>query len=129
MTYQHNPADQQADEVCGIARQADGSGRGLPCVEGGTVHLVRDHPAPVAHKAMSLEHDAKDGSWTLTTHHALTDAEAAALTFQAYPAQVRMGAFVAITDLDGTRIGVVSTAVYHERTFGPAYVVVGIDLR
>lgn len=60
---------------------------------------------------------------------ALTDEEAMAITFRATPDQVTMGDFVAVNDAEGTRIGVVSSATYHERAFGPAYVTVAITLR
>jgi catechol 2,3-dioxygenase-like lactoylglutathione lyase family enzyme len=69
------------------------------------------------------------GDWQVTSQTPLTDAVAAAITFQAEPAHVVLGGFVEVRDPDGVRIGRVSGARYSERAFGPAYVLVSIELR
>lgn len=77
---------------------------------------------------MNITHNAREG-WTIETAATLSDAEAMAITFRAEPKQVVMGQFVQVTDAEGIRIGHVKSAEYVERWGGPAYVVVGIQLR
>lgn len=69
------------------------------------------------------------GSWIIETPRTLSNDEALNITFRAMPSQVVMGQYVQITDAEGIRIGMVKRAEYFERSWGPAYVVVGIDLR
>lgn len=67
-------------------------------------------------------------NWSITSPVSLTDEEAQALTFRADPKQVVLGDLVTVTDPEGTRIGHVASATYHDRSYGPAYVVVTIEL-
>lgn len=67
--------------------------------------------------------------WLATTPGILTDEQAKRISFQATPEQVTLGEFIKVVDAGGTRIGHISGATYHERTFGPAYVVCTIELR
>lgn len=97
-------------------------------------HIERPDPMDTALRPVTellptnVEH--KPGNdWTITITGSITDEQAAGITFRANPAQVTMGAFVEVVDHDGTRIGHVSTASYHERIAGPAYVTVTIELR
>jgi len=71
----------------------------------------------------------KNYGWVLETELALENKQAAAITFRAEPKQVVLGDYVEVRDAMGTRIGHVKTAEYFERWDGPAYVVVGIELR
>jgi len=77
-------------------------------------------------RSMQLE-QTKHG-WALTTPGTLTDTEAQAITFRADPDQVRLGTYVEVVDAEGIRIGRITSATYHTRMTGPAYVVCHIDL-
>lgn len=77
---------------------------------------------------MNITHNAREG-WTIETAATLSDAEAMAITFRAEPKQVVMGQFVQVTDAEGIRIGHVKRAEYFDGIFGPAYVMVSIELR
>lgn len=72
----------------------------------------------------------RDGyGWTITTTATLSDIEATQITFRAEAHQVVMGEYVEVVDAEGTRIGHIGGATYHERWDGPAYVTCAIALR
>lgn len=75
------------------------------------------------------EKDRDGYHWNIEAQGSITDAEAAGITFRAEPEGVVLGEFVKVTDAEGTRIGHLSAATYHERAFGPAYVDCSIELR
>lgn len=70
----------------------------------------------------------RDG-WTAETTETITDEQAARFTFRTEPEDVVLGEFIQVVDAGGIRIGHLATATYHERAFGPAYVVCTIELR
>lgn len=77
--------------------------------------------------AVRVEH--KQGQWEITAvSGSLTDEQAAAITFIADPQQVVLGAFVAVNDEGGQRIGYVHRAELVRRAFAPSYVVASIQL-
>lgn len=86
-------------------------------------------PEEVAARVSVRREKDRDGyHWQITTQGTLTDDEAAGITFRAEPGIV-LGEHVNVEDAEGTRIGYLASATYHERAFGPAYIVVGIKLR
>lgn len=85
--------------------------------------------APAKHFATAINVTKDRDGWRIETAGTFSDEEAKAVTFQATPEQVIMGEFVAVVDSVGLRIGHVAKAEYVERAFGPAYVVVAIELR
>ena len=70
----------------------------------------------------------RDG-WTVVTPDVITDEQAARFTFRAEPEDVTLGEFIQVVDAEGTRIGHLASATYHEQPTGPAYVVCTIELR
>ena len=69
------------------------------------------------------------GDWIMETNEAITDEQAARITWRADARDVVLGAYVQVTDASGVRAGHLSSATYHERWNGPAYVVCALTLR
>lgn len=86
-------------------------------------------PEEVAARATIRRTKDRDGyHWQIDVQGTLTDDEAAGITFRAEPGII-LGEHVNVEDAEGTRIGIIKSATYMERAFGPAYVVVSIALR
>lgn len=70
----------------------------------------------------------RDGHhWQIDAQGPLSDAEAAGITFRSEPGVI-LGETVLVEDAGGTRVGYLKSATYHRRAFGPAYVIVTIEL-
>lgn len=91
-----------------------------------TPATITDSPTP--HLRAERTRDRSGHHWSIVTEKVLADAVAANLTFWAYPEQVVLGETVILEDPEGTRIGHITSATYHEPPFRPGYVIVSITL-
>lgn len=98
------------------------------CLDDPAVSIEKSAPAFDPERS-HLHFEQVKGEWHFTTEALMTDEQAAALTFRADAAKVRLGAFVQVTDAGGTRIGHLASATYHRGSyFGPDYVNCSIEL-